>query len=415
MIQIPENKFQLSSADLFDEIVIKKSQESQTANLLFFGDLVPTGKVGDTLSSNEPQKLINEIYPDLKNSDLNVINLEAPLTNCRTKLIKEGPVLVGKPDTISGIKKIGFKVINLANNHILDMGEKGLLDTIEACNNNSILTVGAGKNINEASAPLFLQIKNIRVGIIAVAENEYSIAKQHAAGSAPINVISNFKQVKFSIDKSDVTIVLIHGGLEYYPVPRPGLVEYCRFLVDCGVNAVICNHTHIPSAIEIYKESPIIYGMGNFLFDRKGKDIDWYHGYYTKLSISNNGVFSFQVKPYEQCNGYIGIKALNNNVNNRIIEQIYNASILLHDIESYRDQWEKTCAKLTDKYIIGLRSPIIFNGVGRLVKMFPFLKSLLLLPRKHALRVLNMIRCETHQEVLETVLTLYIKSFKKIQ
>ena len=413
MTQISENKFRLSRADLLDEVVIRKSQELQTANLLFFGDLAPTGKVGDFLSSNEPQKLINDIYPDIKNSDLNVINLEAPLTNCRTKLNKEGPILAGKPEMISGIKRMGFKVINLANNHILDMGENGLLDTIELCNNNSILTVGAGKNIIEACEPLFLQIKNIKLGIIAVAEREYSIAKHNAAGCAPMDIISNYKQIKFSIDKSDVTIVLIHGGLEYYPVPRPGLVEYCRFLVDCGVNAVICNHTHIPSAIEIYKEAPIIYGMGNFLFDRKGKNIDWHHGYYTKLSISIDGVFSFQVKPYEQCNGYIGIKASDKNVNNRIIEQIYSASIPLHDIEAFRDQWEKTCANITDKYIIGLRSPIIFNGVGRLVKMFPFLKSLLLLPKKHALRVLNLIRSETHQEVLETILDLYIKNSKK--
>ena len=293
------------------------------------------------------------------------------------------------------------------------MGEVGLLDTIDLCNKNSIMTVGAGRNINEACTPLIVQINDIKLGIIAVAENEYSIARHNSAGCASMNVISNYKQIKSTKENSDVTIVLIHGGLEYFSIPRPGLVEYCRFLVDCGVAAVICNHTHIPSAIEIYKESLIVYGMGNFLFDKKGKNNDWHHGYYTKLSISKKGVLSFQVKPYEQCNGYIGIRSTNSVVNHRIFENIYNASVPLQDIELHRIHWEQACIDRADKYIIGLRSPIVFNGIERLARTFPFIKSLFLLPKKHALRVLNLIRCETHREVLETVINNYINTFKK--
>ncbi len=402
-----------SSADLGSEIIIHDAQESKIANLLFFGDLVPTGKVGDALSGANPKELIEEIYSDLKKSDLNVVNLEAPLTNSKTKQLKEGPNLVGKPDSIFGIKEIGFNVVNLANNHILDMTEKGLLDTLDSCSKNNIMTVGAGKNIDEASKPLFVRINEIKLGIIAVAENEFSIAKHDSAGCASMNVISNYNQIKFTQENSDLIIVLIHGGLEYFSVPRPGLVEYCRFLVDCGVAAVICNHTHIPSAIEIYKESHIIYGMGNFLFDKEGENSDWHHGYYTKLSISKKRVFSFQLKPYEQCKGYIGIKSTNTDINNSIIENIYKASVPLHDSKLQRTLWEKECNDLADKYIIGLRSPIIFNGIGRLIKTFPFINSLFLLPRKHALRVLNLIRCETHKEVLETVLNSYIDRFNK--
>lgn len=413
MVLISDNSTILSQSDLKNEVHIRDVPKSQTAELLFFGDLVPDGKVGKALSSANPKELIDEIKSDINKSDLNVINLEAPLTNIKNKQTKEGPVLAGNPASIYGIKEIGFNVINLANNHILDMGDVGLWDTINSCKRNGLMTVGAGKNINEASIPLFTQINGIKLGIIAVAENEYSTAKHNSAGCASMNVISNYKQIKFAKDNCDVTIVLIHGGLEYFPIPRPGLVEYCRFLVDCGVAAVICNHTHIPSAIEIYNKAPIVYGMGNFLFDRKGKAGAWHHGYYTKLSISKAGVHLFQIKPYEQCRGYIGIKSANNEVNDRIIENIYNASLPLQDHELHVSQWENICNKLADRYIIGLRSPVIFYGIGRLIRIFPFIRSLFLLPEKHAVRVLNLVRCETHKEVLETVLNLYINRFKK--
>ena len=102
------------------------------------------------------------------------MNLECPLTIHETPIPKTGPNLRAHPDCARELKQTGIDVVTLANNHILDMGERGLFDTVDCCEEGGLKTVEAGKNIEEATKPLIVTVNDLRVAILNFAENEWS-------------------------------------------------------------------------------------------------------------------------------------------------------------------------------------------------------------------------------------------------
>src|SRR5690606_35908272 len=103
---------------------------------------------GDFVIS-QPYKVDNissEVYSLFQNSDYNIVNLEAPVTESTSKILKTGPHLKSeKESTLEVLKALNINLCTLANNHVLDYDEQGVLDTINFCKENNIQTVGADK------------------------------------------------------------------------------------------------------------------------------------------------------------------------------------------------------------------------------------------------------------------------------
>ena len=81
----------------------------------------------------------------------------------------------------------------------------------------------------------------------------------------------------------------MHGGNEGYPYPSPRLMDTCRFLVEQGANAVICQHSHCVGCYEEYRGGHIVYGQGNLIFDASIPPPGWNEGVLVRLHISENG------------------------------------------------------------------------------------------------------------------------------
>ena len=111
-----------------------------------------------------------------------MLNLECTLIDGNTPIIKNGPILWVSSKCINGIKNSGIKLVNLANNHILDHGWQGLANTIEICKKEGIDIVGAGEIKN-------YKINNIRIAILSMAEHEYSTAEKMSYGANPLDLI----------------------------------------------------------------------------------------------------------------------------------------------------------------------------------------------------------------------------------
>jgi poly-gamma-glutamate synthesis protein (capsule biosynthesis protein) len=126
--------------------------------------------------------------------------------------------------------------------------------------------VGAGDNIDEAKAPFVTHLEGQRVVVYSMAEREYSIADERTPGANPLDLIRCVQAIQ-SHKKGGVFIVLIHGGLEFYSFPSPELVRRCRFLVEMGADDVVCSHTHCPLPWEFHANRPIVYGLGNLVFE----------------------------------------------------------------------------------------------------------------------------------------------------
>ena len=231
-------------------------------------DLVPTDINKALFENGNGEALVGkELYEILKQSDLNVFNLEVPLTDVETPIVKFGNNLIAPTKTIHGYKALEPIFLTLANNHSLDQGEEGLTSTLNLLKNQDIAHAGAGSSLKEAKKPFIFEKEGIRIGFYLCAEHEFTVASCHTMGANPFDVLESFDEVLALKEQCDYVIVLYHGGKEFYRYPSPMLQRYCRKFIDRGANLVMCQHNHCVGSREDYNGGSIIYGQGNFIFN----------------------------------------------------------------------------------------------------------------------------------------------------
>src|SRR4030042_2350299 len=202
-------------------------------------------------------------------ADFRIVNLETPITikNKQNKILKTGPHLCTTKATIlPSLEKLRINLVTLANNHIMDYGRPGLLDTLTSLKGAEIATVGAGLNLRDAARPFILEKERLRIGILNFAENEWASATTRKPGANPLDLIENHKQIHEAKKMSEFVIVIIHGGHEYCHFPSPKMTKLYRFYADSGASVIVGHHPHCISGYEVYKGVPIFYSLGNFIF-----------------------------------------------------------------------------------------------------------------------------------------------------
>lgn len=394
-----------AAADLLKGVELLPSIDGKASvRVLVGGDLAPVGAGEEILSRGDAAAFWRPLSQILGDHDLRIANLECALTDVHRPAVKAGPAMRAAPACAKGIRAGGFDVLTLANNHAFDMGAEGLANTLRACAEAGIATVGAGMDLEAASEPLVLVRGGIRLAVVNVAEREFGIAGRGSPGVAPVDPIRNSKQIARARDKADVVIAIVHGGLEYFALPRPGLAEYCRFLVDCGAHAVICHHTHVASSLEVYKNAPISYGVGNLLFDKgAGVPESWYVGYFLSLDVCSRGVTAFRIIPFEQFRRVPGVVPLSEDQSYKLADHLAQLSRILASPDELELQWRTFCRSRYARYLLMLRAPFHFRGMTSIFRRWPRLFRLLL-PSWRRLQLLNFMRCASHREAIETIL-----------
>ena len=243
-------------------------ESGYTLRLYIGADFVPTDINRVLFETGNIEALVGkELLGLFKQSDLNVFNLEVPLTDASTPIDKFGNNLKSPTKTIYGYKALEPIFLTLANNHSLDHGVEGLTTTLELLNKHDIKNAGAGANVKEAKKPFIFEKDGIRIGFYLCAEHEFTVASCHTMGANPFDVLESFDDVETLKKTCDYVIVLYHGGKEFYRYPSPMLQRYCRKFVDKGADLVVCQHSHCIGSREDYGKGTIIYGQGNFIFN----------------------------------------------------------------------------------------------------------------------------------------------------
>lgn len=375
---------------------------NESVSILITGDFYGGSRIEKLIISNEFDKIFNDFVPFIKASDLSITNLESPLVNNGKPIYKTGPALKAIPKTIKAIEYAGFNLLTLANNHIMDYGFSGLKETIELCTANNINTVGAGVNYIKASQTYYTSIKGFSIAVINVTENEWSTTFGDNPGAHPLSPVRNYYKIQEAKKIADYVIIIVHGGHEMYNLPSLRMKETYRFFVDAGADAVVGHHTHCFSGYEIYNGAPIMYGLGNFLFDSKTKKREgWHLGYAIKLKLYSETKPSFDIIPYKQCDSNPGIKVLNDSEKSLFMDEIKRINSIIQDdvqLEQNFREFINNELLLTYKAFI---EPFDFQPLKILQKL-RIIPSLL--NRKKMRLYLNLIRCEAHRDVLINIL-----------
>jgi len=254
----------------FSSTLGQTSHSAQAINITFTGDVMLARGVETTISKN-PHPFAGIIHL-MNDTDLTVINLETPLTTSNDQAPYKDITLKTNPEYTYMLKDAGIDVACLANNHIMDYGQSGFLDTLDNLQKYGIKYAGAGNNIQEAYTPLILEIKGKKIAIIDASEfTSVSIppATETSPGFAPIS----WNHIKTAMDNAkaagaDYIICEFHFGEEYKHTPNEFQKELSHKCIDYGAYMVVGHHSHMPQTIENYKGKLIFYSMGNCVFDQ---------------------------------------------------------------------------------------------------------------------------------------------------
>ena len=240
-------------------------------NIFMCGDIMPGGVL-----PYQDDYITSELREFMKNFDFRIGTLEAAigtgLTFDPVKLSGRQNIVYARNEDFFRIKEMGFDVVSLANNHVWDLGEEGLRNTIQLLQQNGIQYCGAGLNAEEASRPAVIEKNGFRVAIFAYCMygNKYlgyvELAEKNKAGINPLDidkVIGNIKDARRNYDK---VIIMPHWGREYRYDPLPECIRMAKQMIDAGADAVMGSHTHQVQPLIQYKGKPICFSMGNFLF-----------------------------------------------------------------------------------------------------------------------------------------------------
>ena len=378
-------------------------------SVLIGGDLCPIGMNMSLFQEGDIQALFSDLLPEFEKADLSIVNLECSLIREETPIEKSGPIL-GVPEAcINGLKAAGIDVANLANNHIMDHGPQGLRSTIETCRRNGIDYVGVGENLQEARRICVWDVKGMRIGVLSLAEHEFNIASKNTPGANPLDVIDFVRNVDAHRSKFDYLLVLLHGGTELYPYPRPELMDMCRFLVEQGANAVICQQSHCPGCLEFYRGAPIVYGQGNLLFDWPSTYKSWHEGVLLSLKIGEGGHSHLELIPFIQSDGRPGARRMTKGQEEQFRKNFEARSRAINEESFVEEQWHAFCEQQKRFYLhlIHGRWTLIRRVAGKL-NLLRYFDS-----KEVHLNRLEAIRCESHREALITVLSMELSQQRK--
>ena len=227
---------------------------------------------------NDISKCIDPEYIKIMNSmDIMWINNEFCYSDRGTPMPGKAWTFRSDPKNVSILKDLGVDIVGLANNHCFDYGEDAFFDTLTTLKNAGIPYIGAGKNIKEASSPVYLEAGGIKIAYVAATRAEKYILTPEAGENSP-GVLRCYdtkrfvEEIKEARANADYVIALPHWGTERSTVLEKAQTSSGREYIDAGADVVIGAHSHCLQGVEFYKGKPIAYSLGNFWFDDSTED-----------------------------------------------------------------------------------------------------------------------------------------------
>lgn len=248
---------------------------------------------------NEEEK---QLYPFrglaelLARSDINFCNLECPLSDMG--YIRG--MFRGDPIYAEGLKRAGFDVVSIANNHAFDASEDGFVATMNNLEKAQILYVGGGRNFKDARLPRIMRVKGLKVAFLAytaLSDNGFydDVAGEDKPGILPFSpplILEDIRNIRY---QCDILILSIHWGAEENLYIHNKAIEFAHQFINEGVDVILGHHPHVIKGIEIYKGKPIFYSFGNFIF---GCYYDsWYDNFLAKIYIKEKMIDKIDIYP----------------------------------------------------------------------------------------------------------------------
>jgi poly-gamma-glutamate synthesis protein (capsule biosynthesis protein) len=254
--------------------------------------LCPGHGVGSLIKKEGVVPLFEQVAPIMKKGDIVFGNLEAVLSSKGINPRKTNSLLMrAAPQSVKGLKLVGFNVFSIANNHSLEHGEQTVTETKDILSRHGIKHVGIGRTSAESRQPLILEIKGINIAFLA-----YCLVPDKTAYIStddPEEICSDVKKAKA---RADLAVVSIHWGNEYMEKPSPYQIVLAHRIIDSGTDVILGHHPHVLQGIEIYHNGLIAYSLGNFIFGMNYIE-ETRESIILNCQLSKHGVVGYELHP----------------------------------------------------------------------------------------------------------------------
>lgn len=255
------------------------------------GDIMLDRNVAKAIRNNGYQSILAKVRELTRAADIAFANLECPLAESGAHSPADC-IFRADPETIKVVLDGGFDIVSLANNHTLDAGAEAMRNTLDVLEANSIAYCGARREKDKAWEPTYLTADGYTIGFMAYTHLP-SFVQGSWADIDDLQVLAG--QLAAAGQNCDLLFVSVHWGQEYRTEPEAENKELAHFLVDNGADVVFGHHPHVLQGIEVYKNCPIFYSAGNFVFDQK--DGERMESAVFSLTYSENYGWSIFAKP----------------------------------------------------------------------------------------------------------------------
>ena len=258
---------------------------------------------GDVMLDDGPGRLIEQggdplapFAAVLAGADYRIANLEAPIARQGQRLEPKFYTFRAHPRVLPRVQG-RFDAVSLANNHIGDYGVAALQETMLHLDAAGITHFGAGANLTAAHRPLWIERKGLKIAVLGY--NEFIPRSFEAGPNSPgiawsedDQVISDLRAARAA--GADLVIPFLHWGWEQEAQPNARQRLLARRLIDEGAALVVGGHPHVTQGVELYRDKPIIYSLGNFVFDGFDEPAAK-RGWLLKVQVDPAGVLAWRI------------------------------------------------------------------------------------------------------------------------
>ena len=272
------------------------------------GPAVTLAFVGDVMLADGPGRVIAgggdpfaAVAQRLRRADVRIANLEC--------VVARGGQALDKPWTFRAHPRVlpvlrrHIDVVSVANNHSGDFGRVAFTEMLQRLDAVGLPHVGGGRDLRAAHQPRLIERRGVKIALLAYNEffpRHFEAGHDHpgVAWSEDEQVVEDIRQAR-SVHGADVVIPFMHWGQEHEPVANARQRQLARLMIDAGADAVVGTHPHVVQDTETYRGKPIVYSLGNFVFDGFSS-LDNRTGWMLFMAVGREGVRQWHTEPVRQ-------------------------------------------------------------------------------------------------------------------
>lgn len=290
-----------------DKVYVREAANPQEVSVVFAGDILFDDNYAIMARMKQRGGAIEgsisaDMLEVMRGADIFMVNNEFPYSSRGEPTPDKMFTFRGRPEYASYLQDMGADIVSLANNHASDYGTVSLTDTLDILNAMEMPCVGAGRNVEEAARPAYFVVNGLKIAFLSATQIERmeNPATKGAGPDSPgvfrcLQIDRLLEEIRRAKQISDFVIVYIHWGTESTDEIDWAQKEQAPKIAEAGADLIIGDHPHVLQPLGYSMDVPVVYSLGNFLFNSKAQDTCL-----VKAVLDGNGLKSLQFIPGRQ-------------------------------------------------------------------------------------------------------------------